>query len=592
MTAYPRPSTDPNVYAKHHSRFTAEGLPTSTAAWLDRARDVAAILAVDGAKRDAEAKIPAAEVSLLKSAGLLKVLGESILAMSPQPSSFQALRPQSMLTSPVPTQYGGGGQPWSTGYKLIRIVASGDGSIGMLLGYHLLWSYTAEVVGTPVQADAVQRAVATGNLLIGGAVNPRDGDLVITQDPASAGHVVFNGAKTFCTGGVVSDLTVLEGVFHDGSAGDGSGEEGKGRGEVSEAHIFTFVPTSQPGIEFLHNWNALGLRLTESGGVRINNVKVPWSDALGWKPPSSAPTSVSNNTNSNTSTGSTASNRTPASPIDAVLGIPFATTLLPTIQLVFSNFYHGIAEGAIAAAGEWTRTKTRAWPYGGDDKERASEEWYILEKYGEWRAGLNAVEALLDEAGRRVDGWYAVAKGTAQGTVAKGEGNDVFGLEVKSDGHGNVKRKGQAGGVNGTNGHVNDVERKNGVYANGTNGTNGINGINGHHVNGTTDANSTTDLDEKANNLLSSRAKLTLADRTRLASYIASAKVQSTTNSLSVTSSILEVMGSRATDRAHGFDRFWRDVRTHTLHDPVAYKKREVGVWELLGKGVGEGWYT
>ena len=39
--------------------------------------------------------------------------------------------------------------------------------------------------------------------------------------------------------------------------------------------------------------------------------------------------------------------------------------------------------------------------------------------------------------------------------------------------------------------------------------------------------------------------------------------------------------GARATSSAYGFDRHWRNVRTHTVHDPVAYKAREVGDWVL-----------
>ena len=46
---------------------------------------------------------------------------------------------------------------------------------------------------------------------------------------------------------------------------------------------------------------------------------------------------------------------------------------------------------------------------------------------------------------------------------------------------------------------------------------------------------------------------------------------------------IFEVTGARATSNAVGLDRFWRNVRTHTLHDPVAYKRREVGDHFLNG---------
>jgi alkylation response protein AidB-like acyl-CoA dehydrogenase len=155
----------------------------------------------------------------------------------------------------------------------------------MLLGYHLLWSTTANVVGTPEQAERLQELIISNNYFVGGAVNPRDNDLKISSDGE---EIVFNGFKHFNTGGVVSDLTVLEGVL------DGT-----------EDHIFAIVKTDQGGIHFLHNWQNVGLRLTESGSVKIENVRAPWKDALGWDP----------------------SNK---KPLDDILKIPFASLLLPT----------------------------------------------------------------------------------------------------------------------------------------------------------------------------------------------------------------------------------------------------------------------
>ncbi|MBD3884748.1 hypothetical protein IFO70_23720 [Phormidium tenue FACHB-886] len=40
-------------------------------------------------------------------------------------------------------------------------------------------------------------------------------------------------------------------------------------------------------------------------------------------------------------------------------------------------------------------------------------------------------------------------------------------------------------------------------------------------------------------------------------------------------------MGSRAVDVQFGFDRYWRDLRTFTLHDPVDCKYRDIGNWFL-----------
>jgi len=77
---------------------------------------------------------------------------------------------------------------------------------------------------------------------------------------------------------------------------------------------------------------------------------------------------------------------------------------------------------------------------------------------------------------------------------------------------------------------------------------------------------------------------LTPADRGRVAIAIASAKAKTTRTALDVTSRIFENMGAKATKAALGFDRFWRNVRTHTLHDPVEYKFRELGAFALNGE--------
>jgi alkylation response protein AidB-like acyl-CoA dehydrogenase len=77
---------------------------------------------------------------------------------------------------------------------------------------------------------------------------------------------------------------------------------------------------------------------------------------------------------------------------------------------------------------------------------------------------------------------------------------------------------------------------------------------------------------------------LTWAERGELAIEVARLKVVATDTALDVTSKIFELTGARSTASKHGFDRFWRNVRTHTLHDPVAYKRREVGLHYLTGE--------
>ena len=77
---------------------------------------------------------------------------------------------------------------------------------------------------------------------------------------------------------------------------------------------------------------------------------------------------------------------------------------------------------------------------------------------------------------------------------------------------------------------------------------------------------------------------LTAQERGEAAIQIAAANANAGEVALDVTSRIFEVMGARSATRANNFDRWWRNVRTHTLHNPAEYKIRNVGHWYLTGE--------
>ncbi|MEH2200322.1 acyl-CoA dehydrogenase family protein [Nostoc sp.] len=74
---------------------------------------------------------------------------------------------------------------------------------------------------------------------------------------------------------------------------------------------------------------------------------------------------------------------------------------------------------------------------------------------------------------------------------------------------------------------------------------------------------------------------LTAEQRGECALLVATAKVFATKVGLDITNRIFEVMGARATSAKYGFDRYWRNLRTFTLHDPVDYKIQDIGKWAL-----------
>lgn len=74
---------------------------------------------------------------------------------------------------------------------------------------------------------------------------------------------------------------------------------------------------------------------------------------------------------------------------------------------------------------------------------------------------------------------------------------------------------------------------------------------------------------------------ITAEERRELDYAVYSTKVFTTRAGLDITSRIFEVMGSRSTAGHYGFDRFWRNIRTMTLHVSVDAVSRELGEWIL-----------
>ena len=52
---------------------------------------------------------------------------------------------------------------------------------------------------------------------------------------------------------------------------------------------------------------------------------------------------------------------------------------------------------------------------------------------------------------------------------------------------------------------------------------------------------------------------------------------------LAAANKLFELAGTRSTLGTHNLDRFWRDARTHTLHDPVRWKYHLLGAYTLNG---------
>ena len=82
---------------------------------------------------------------------------------------------------------------------------------------------------------------------------------------------------------------------------------------------------------------------------------------------------------------------------------------------------------------------------------------------------------------------------------------------------------------------------------------------------------------------LAAEEKLTAEDWGRLAIRADQAKSVATEVVLDVTHNIYQATGARSTANAEGLDIYWRNARTHTTHDPLPYRQREIGRLLLTG---------
>jgi len=80
-----------------------------------------------------------------------------------------------------------------------------------------------------------------------------------------------------------------------------------------------------------------------------------------------------------------------------------------------------------------------------------------------------------------------------------------------------------------------------------------------------------------------SRLALTEAAQHRASIAVAEAKVLTTEIAIEAANKLFELGGTRAAMADLNLDRFWRDARTHTLHDPVRWKFYAVGNYHLNG---------
>ncbi len=77
---------------------------------------------------------------------------------------------------------------------------------------------------------------------------------------------------------------------------------------------------------------------------------------------------------------------------------------------------------------------------------------------------------------------------------------------------------------------------------------------------------------------------ITATERGQVALAVIEAKALAHRAATEVSSQFFELTGARTTSEKLGLDRFWRNARVHTLHDPIDYKLRDLGRHLISGR--------
>ncbi|GCD91387.1 SfnB family sulfur acquisition oxidoreductase [Nocardioides sp. LS1] len=202
------------------------------------AAQLAAELAEGASERDAQRRLPGAELDAVTASGLLAIT--------------------------VPSRFGGADLPAETVAEVFRILASGDPSLAQIPHSHFVYVNALRHQGTPAQQGFFFGEVLAGKRFGNaqsevGSKHVRDIRTTLTRNGRGW---LLNGVKGYSTGALFADWIPV--LAHLDTLVD------PGHGPLHVA----WVERTAPGVTVVDDWDGLGQRTTASGTVTLDEVDV------------------------------------------------------------------------------------------------------------------------------------------------------------------------------------------------------------------------------------------------------------------------------------------------------------------------------
>lgn len=270
----------------------------------------------------------------------------------------------------VPRDHGGADASYVTLAEVFAVLSAADGSAGQIPQNQFGVLALVRAAGSPDQKHRIYADMLAG-YRIGNAGPARDGRAIThvgTKLAPGPKGSRLSGERFYSTGAIFAHWIPARALDPEGRP------------------LLVWVRRDAPGVRVVDDWQGFGQRTTASGTVIFENAPIAESLTMDLAPLADRP---------------------------ALFG--------PTSQLVQAAIDAGIARGAVAAALDFVRTRTRLWPF---TVETATEDPYIIGEVGRLEVDLHAAEEVLARAGRALDRIAAApvkAETSAEASVAVAE---------------------------------------------------------------------------------------------------------------------------------------------------------------------------